>query len=151
YFARLVWLSLAVFFLVHLASGLAVSAATPGIVRLVERLRPRLAARILLIVRLFPLALGLFAVAAACVPRCLRLEPGEAGEEAGVVGGIAAALAIAILVAGLYRGVRNVVRSRRWLNYVAGSGAPVLAIAGFLRPRLVISRIVREELPEDEL
>src|SRR5262245_57229728 len=118
YFARLVWLSLAVFFLVHLASGLAVSAATAGHVRLVERLRPRLAARILLIVRLFPLALGLFAVAAACVPSYLRLEPDGAGEEVGVVGGIAAALAIAILASGFYQGVRNVVRSHRWLNCV---------------------------------
>src|SRR5215831_20261093 len=121
YFARLVWLSLAVFFLVNLASGLAVSAATPGIVRLMERLRPRLAARILLIVRLFPLALGFFAVAAACVPSYLRLEPDEAGEEVGVVGGIAAGLAIAILAAGLCRGVRNVARSSRWLDDVARS------------------------------
>jgi len=151
YFARLVWLSLAVFFLVHLASGLAVSAATPGMVRLMERLRPRLAARILLIVRLFPLALGLFAVAAACVPSYLRLEPDEAAEEVGVVGGIAAGLAIAILAVGMYRGVRSWVRSRRWLNDVAGSGAPVLAIAGFVRTRMVISPIVREELPADEL
>jgi hypothetical protein len=151
YLARLVWLSLAAFFLVHLAGGLAVCLGTPVVVRLVERLRPRLAARILLGMRLFPLALALFVVTALCVPSYLRLEPIDAAEGIGAVAIVAAGLGVAILLTGFHRGARNLLRSRRWLKDAAGSGIPVLAIAGFVRPRLVISPIIRSQLPVDEL
>src|SRR5689334_17490953 len=116
YFARLACLSLAVFFLVHLTTGTAVSLSTRAIVRIVKGLRPRLAARILLALRLLPLGLGLFAVAASCVPSYLWLEPQQGAEEVGRAGVFAAALGLAILAIGLGHGARMVVRSRQWLN-----------------------------------
>jgi len=150
YFTRLVWLSLAAFFAVHLLSGLAVILATPWAVRMAERLRPRFAARVLLTMRLLPVALGAFTVAALCVPSYLWLEPGETGEQVGAAGVLAGASALAILLLGAARGLRVWLRSRHYLKSIP-SDAPVLAMAGVVRPRMLVSRFVRERLSRPQL
>jgi beta-lactamase regulating signal transducer with metallopeptidase domain len=98
--------------------------------------------------------IGVFVVAAICVPSYLWLEPGEAAEEVGWTGVVAALLAIAIWGTSILRGVRLGLRSREWLKRHAGtieSGVPVLAMAGIFKPRLVVSRAVQQLLTADEL
>src|SRR5436305_1698383 len=103
YFARLICLSLAAFFAVHLVTGLAIWRATPIAVRAAGRLRPRLAARILLVLRFVPLTSGLFVVTALCVPSYLQLEPGDGVEAVGWAGVAAAVLALAVAGNAIFR------------------------------------------------
>src|SRR5947209_4183500 len=117
YLARLICLSLAAFFAFHLLSGLAISAATPWIARIAGRLRPRIAARILLTLRLTPMVLGLFVVLAVCIPSYLRLEPGDADEEISALCVAAAGLAVPVFGLAAFRGWRAVLRSRRCLRH----------------------------------
>ena len=58
YLVRLFCLCLAVFFLVHSAAALAVALSGPAAIRAAGRMRPRLAERFLLMLRLLPAALG---------------------------------------------------------------------------------------------
>src|ERR1017187_5089561 len=94
YWLRLLCLCLAAFFVVHSVVGAAGGGAAG---RAARRMRPRLAGRFLLALRLLPAALGLFVVAALCVPSYLWLEPEPTAEELG-----AGCLAAAILAAALW-------------------------------------------------
>jgi len=147
YFARLICLSLAAFFVVHLITGLAISRATPMCARVARRLRPRLAARLLLALRFLPATLGLFVVAALCVPSYLQLEPGEGVEAVGWAGVVAAAITIAVWGIAIFRGLRKVLRSRRLLH----RDVPLFALTGIISPRLRISPEIRRHLTRDQL
>ena len=147
YFARLICLSLAAFFVVHLLVGLAIWRAAPMAARVAGRLRPRLAARILLALRFLPMALGLFVVAALCVPSYLHLEPCEGVEEVGWAGVAAAGMAMASGGIAIFRGVRAVLRSRQLIE----RDVPLFAITGIVRPRLVVSSAIRRHLTRDQL
>ena len=151
YFARLICLSLAAFFVVHLGGGLAVAAATAMVVRMVGRMRPRIAARILLTLRFLPVAGGLFVVAVLCVPSYLWLEPGEAAEEVGPACLVAAALAVAVWAFAIFRGSGTVLRSQRCINAARDTAKPLVAVAGVLRPRLLLSNVIRQHLSRDQL
>src|ERR1017187_10273537 len=70
-------------FVVHSVVGVVVAAGGGAAVRAARRMRPRLAGRFLLALRLLPAALGLFVVAALCVPSYLWLEPETNAEELG--------------------------------------------------------------------
>src|ERR1017187_9016472 len=63
YLFRLLCLSMASFFLVHLALAAALSLLGPAAIRLSERFRPQLAVRLLLLLRLAPTGLSLLMVA----------------------------------------------------------------------------------------
>jgi hypothetical protein len=147
YFVRLICLSLAAFFAVHLLAGLAISLAATTAARVAGYLRPRLAARILLALRFLPVTLGLFVIAALCVPSYLQLEPGEGAEEVGWAGVIAAAMAVAIWSVAIFRGLRTVLRSRR----LRDGNVPLIALAGIIRPRLLVSPVIRKHLTGDQL
>ena len=71
YLPRLLCVSLATYFLVHLALGMVVSPMARAAVRLGERVRPHLAARCLLVLRLLPAAGAAFMVVAVCLPSYL--------------------------------------------------------------------------------
>src|ERR1039458_6125757 len=83
YWLRLLCLCLAAFFVVHSVVGVVVAAGGGAAVRAARRMRPRLAGRFLLALRMLPAALGLFVVAALCVPSYLWLEPETNAEELG--------------------------------------------------------------------
>lgn len=169
YVFRLVCLSLACFFLVHLAVGLTICVAAPAAIRISERLSARRAARVLFSLRLAPLAFGVLAVAGFCVPSYLKLEPESAAEPIGVVCLAAALLSAAICGVAIWRGSRAIVRSLLYMRQCEREGsttpiagqqvpvwviegtAPVVALAGILRPRLVISRPVLMALSMDQL
>jgi hypothetical protein len=164
YVLRLLGLSLASFFLIHLAVGLLVSLATPMAVRFSQRITPRAAARFLLILRLFPPVAAFVLVAGLCVPSYLWLEPAGATENVGLWCLAAAVLSLTVWGISLARGARAVVGSFRYIRqcqqigheageavWVVESSGPVLGLAGIIHPRLVMSRALVNALSKDQL
>ena len=113
YLLRLLCLCLAAFFVIHSVVGLLVALTGPAAVRAARRMRPRLAGRFLLALRLLPAALALFVVAGLCVPSYLWLEPEINAEEVGAACLAAAVLAAALGTISTTRGIRAVLRSAR--------------------------------------
>ena len=169
YLIRLLCLSLAAFFLIHLTLGLIVSLIAPAAIRVAERSRPRWAARFLLILRMLPSGMSLFVVAGLCVPSYFQLEPEATAERVGVACFAAALLGLIIWAISISRGVRASAHSLRYIRQcgrmgrqrrLAGGRSPiwviesaghVLALAGVMRPRLVVSRDVVSALSPREL
>lgn len=168
YTLRLLCLCFASFFLIHGVLGLAVWSIAPSAVRMGGSMRPRNGARFLLILRLLPAALAALAVIGLCVPSYLWLETNGATERVGL-----ACCAMALL--GLFVCTNSLLRSARalWLSIlhskrckreeqsethakslpvtVMNGTAPVLALAGLFRPRVIVSRTVVETLSAEEL
>jgi Zn-dependent protease with chaperone function len=173
YIPRLLCISLATFFLAHLALGLGVSLIARPAARLGERIPPHLAARCLLVLRVLPAAGAALIVVAICLPSYLWLEP-DAPTERVSFGCLAVALlGIAMWGISLARGLRAAAGSRRFLRrcqregrparlpgdlanacidaWIVDGTAPLLALGGIARPRLVISRGVVSALSPEEL
>jgi Zn-dependent protease with chaperone function len=160
---------MASFFLVDLALGAVLFLLAPGAIRLSERLRPQLAARLLLLLRLAPAGLSLLMVAGLLAPSYLWLEPRAATEPIGWVCLAAAALGVAVWSLSITRALRAAGRSLRHIRHcqrtarktcLGGEAAPVwlmedpaplVMLAGVLRSRLVISRKVVSALSAEQL
>jgi Zn-dependent protease with chaperone function len=168
YLARLACLSLAGYFLVQTVAGAAACALAGRAIRAAERLHPRDGARLLLALRLLPSALACAAVAGLCVPSFLWLEPSEADEQVGVACLVAAALAAAVWIPALWRASRALAQSWRYTRmcwraaqpepaadgfsvWVVESRKPVLALAGVVHPRVVVSRGLLDALDREQL
>src|ERR1017187_6036863 len=169
YLFRLLCLSMASFFLVHLALAAALSLFGPAAIRLSERFRPQLAVRLLLLLRLAPTGLSLLMVAGLLAPSYLWLEPRAATEPIGWVCLAAAALGLSAWTLSVTRALRAVGRPPRHIRhcqrtarktYLRGETAPVwlmedpaplVMLAGVLRSRLVISSKVVSALSADQL
>jgi Zn-dependent protease with chaperone function len=169
YVLRLVCLCLASFFVVNGVAGLTAFLASRAIVRMAEKMRPRFATRFLLCVRLLPFLLGIGAVLALCIPSYLWLEPNGTFERVGLVCLTLALLATASWLLSIVRSARAIAVSlrcnRTWRQesretllkeelppaLVVQKEAPLLALAGVLRPRLVISESVLRSLSRDQL
>ena len=164
YLVRLFCLCLAVFFLIHSVAGLGVALGGPAAIRAARRMRPRLAERFLLMLRLLPATLALFVVAGVCVPSYLWLEPEISAEEVGAGCLTAAILAAALCTISTARGVRAAVRSARHVRscerlgqrstldgssepvWILDSPAPLFALVGVFAPRVAISSPVMNAL-----
>ncbi len=172
YFIRLLLLSLATFFIVHFAVGTTVSLLARRAVRFSERIADQIssswAARFLLALRLTPLAVATFVVVGLCIPSYLRLEPAATAEQVGWACVGAAMMGLAIWFASMTRALRAIFSSLRYgrrrrregkKSRLAGQRAPVwivdagplMATAGILQPKLVISRDVLSALSPDQL
>jgi len=169
YGARLLCLSLASFVLVLAALGLVVSVSAPVWISLAGRMRARAGARLLLSVRLAPLAGALAFVASLCVPSYLWLEPERGEERAGVVSLVVALIGLGLQAWSLARSARALRRSARFVRECEETGVaaeipgwqspvliveghgPVLALAGVLRPRLILTRRLRDALSHEQL
>jgi Zn-dependent protease with chaperone function len=169
YGPRLLCICLAAFFVIHFLVGLAVAVSGPAAVRAARRMRPRSAARFLLVLRLLPAVLAVFLVAGLCIPSYLWLEPDNNTEEIGTLCLISAMLAAAICTISIVRGVRATVRSTRLgrecqllgrLSTLPGaqlpvwtlnSSAPFLALVGVFASRVAISRSVIHALSTSQL
>jgi Zn-dependent protease with chaperone function len=149
YGLRLACFCLASFFAVQLAAGLFLRLVARWLAPAAERMSPRVAVRVLLAMRCAPMALGLFVMVAVCVPSYLWFEPGDTVEELGAACVAAAVLGAAVLTMSLLHGIRQVITSRRCVREFGNR--PVIAITGFLRPRLFISPIVKEALSAEQL
>ena len=106
YLPRLVCISLATFFLVHVALGIVVSSIARMAARLGESLRPWLAARLMLVLRLLPAAGAAFIVVVVCLPSYLSLEPEAPSERVGFGCLAVAVLGIAMWGISIARGLR---------------------------------------------
>jgi len=164
YTLRLLCLCCASFFLVHIALAMAARLGAGTAVRIAEHMKPSSAARFLFALRMLPLVLALLAVLAFCIPSYLWLEPEATGEKVGVVCMLMALLGIAVWGPALFRVVSALRGTSRYLNQCARQGrrirvpgepapalllsdkVPVMAVAGVLRPQLVISRRVMHGL-----
>lgn len=167
YLARLLCLSFATFFLVYLALGFGSFAAAPAMIRLAKRTRSQVATRLVLGLRLAPLAVALFVVLGLCLPSYLLLEPrastegiGYACLAAALLGAVAWTISIGRALRAVAVSLRDMRRCRRMGRHLDVPGqslpvdviegeAPLLALAGVFRSRIVISRaIVRALTPE---
>jgi beta-lactamase regulating signal transducer with metallopeptidase domain len=169
YLLRLLCLCLASFFLAHILLALAVWITTPAAIRRAERMRPRLAAKFLLALRMLPLALALLVVLGFCVPSYLRFEPKAVAERVGWVCFGLALLGVAIWTVSVARVLRAIVDSARYSWFCQKAGretrvpgqsssvlvvaeeAPILAVAGVVRPQFVISDRVMCALSAEQL
>jgi beta-lactamase regulating signal transducer with metallopeptidase domain len=167
YAVRLVCLSLACFFLVHLLAGLAVSATASRAVRFADRMNARSAARFLLLLRLLPVGFALYMVGGLCVPGYLWLEPDAEPENAGVVCIAAAILGLGIWGISIGRSLRAMASSARYLKLCRGAGmrrvvngeniltidarGHFVQMAGIFRPKLIVTADVVRALSAEEL
>jgi Zn-dependent protease with chaperone function len=169
YLLRLLCLCLASFFLLNFLLGLAASIASRAAVRIAETMRPRTATGLLFTLRLLPATLAVGMVLGLCIPSYLWFEPQAAPERVGL-----ACLTLAFLGAlggslSLARTAHAVVVSlrcrRTWREagyeaslpgepsrvVVVEKDTPLLALAGVLRPRLIISGAVLRALSREQL
>jgi len=169
YLPRLLCISLATFFLVHLALGMIVSPMARPAIRLGERIRPHLAARWLLVLRLLPAAGATFIVVVVCLPSYLWLEPDAPNERVGFGCLAVALLGVAMWGISIARGLRAAVASQRFVRrcqragrpacmpgkptdaWIVDGAAPLLALGGIVRPRLILSRGVVRALSAEQL
>ena len=171
YLSRLLCLGLAALFLVHLAAALIVALFTPLAIRVAQKLTAGRAARLFLTLRLMPFGLAALTVLGLCVPSYLWFEPEGINESVGYACLFLAILGVLLCGIVVVRGVRAAVSSFRFARSCRRSGyethliaagdnppavvlegsRPVLALAGIVRPRLVISEAVVRALSEEEL
>jgi BlaR1 peptidase M56 len=165
---RLLCLCCATFFLLHLALAVATRLGAGTAIRMAARMKPSSAARLLFFLRISPMALTVFALLAFCIPSYLWLEPEAAGEKVGLVCFVMATLGAAIWMLSIARVVSAVRGTVEYLHRCERHGrkinvpgepspallladeAPVLAVAGVVRPRLVISRTVLRGLTAEQ-
>ena len=169
YLVRLACLSLACFLLVHVTLAMGINWLAPRVLAWAKRRNAGSAAALLLAARLFPSAAAVLVVAGVCVPSYLWLEPESTVEQVGAICLAAAILSLFSWGIAAGRGLRAAVISMRYARQYRRLGSEtrfagestcvsviedaggLFALAGILRPRLVISREVLETLSEAEL
>jgi Zn-dependent protease with chaperone function len=148
---------------------LLVCISSKSAIRFAESRTPIRAARLLLGLRLLPFALAVFFVLGLCVPSYLWLEPTATSERVGLMCGVLGLLGAATWLISLARTAQSLFASLRHnrLWRLAGqearlpgesspvvlveNEAPLLAMSGLFRPRLLISRGVLGNLSVEEL
>lgn len=168
YNIRLLCLCFATFFVVHAAVWMMVRAITPAGLRIAETMRPRMASRLLFALRVAPASVALFLVAGFCVPSYICLEPDIASERVRLTFLLAAAAGTAVWLVSLLRGLFSVVRTQQYMRLCsqgAHSGevgpseeemlivddtAAIMAVAGIVHPRLLVSQSVMDALSEEQ-
>ncbi|HKV26096.1 MAG TPA: M56 family metallopeptidase [Candidatus Acidoferrum sp.] len=169
YALRLVCLGLASFFVLNLVLSLVTRFFAHSGIRLAEGKEASIAARFLLLLRLFPAAAAGLFVLGLCVPSYLWLEPSARSEKVGIVCLGLGLFGLASCSLSALRGARAIVLSLLH-NHRCGShgtkfgvaaesspllvvsqDAPLLALSGLLRPRLLVSLNVLETLSSEEL
>ena len=169
YLLRLLFISSAIFFLIHLFVGLAVRLASPKIIKASHNFQTRNAVRFLLAARFLPVGLASFVVLGLCVPSYFWLEPAATTEQISVATIFAGFLAIFLCAVSLFRALRAIAMTRKFTRACLKIGreqclsadsspvlvveveAPILAMAGVIRPQLVVSQSVLSSLPHDQL
>ena len=169
YLLRLTCLCFASFFVLNVMAGLLVRFFSKSAIRYTESKSPRAAARFLIILRLLPFTLAVLFVLALCVPSYLWLEPAAAPERVGLFCVALGLLGATSWFISLTRTAYSLAASSRHNQLCRLTGeevrvpgetsslviveneAPLLALSGLLRPRLLISRSVFHALSAEEL
>jgi hypothetical protein len=113
-------------------------------------MRASSAARMLFGWRLLPLAFAVLVIAVLCIPSFVLLEPSGSTEPVGRACLAAAIFGAAIWITGVARVVRSSVRSMIYLRR-RSEEHPFFALAGVLRPRVIVSDCIRRALAPDNL
>jgi hypothetical protein len=168
YLLRLVLLCCASFFLVYLAASLAVALLAPAVIRVATSMAPRAAARLLFSARMLPLILAALVMLALCLPSYLWLEPQNTPENVGIGCLLAAFMAVGLASVSLMRAGSTIIRSNVWTRNLATAcrvirvpvescevslvemDAPLLGLAGVLRPQVVVSTAVLRALSPEQ-
>jgi Zn-dependent protease with chaperone function len=169
YALRLVCACLAAFAALSAGIGLLVSLLAPAAIRIAEKMRAESAARFVLGLRLLPTGMAVLVVAGLCVPSYVRFEQRVEVEEVGIVCLGLATLALAFWAWSFVRAVRALAGSLGYLRqcdqkrcpavlaendaavWVVEGSKPLLALAGLMRPRLVVSQSVMNALSPEQL
>lgn len=170
YFVRLFCLCFASFFLAYTLFSLGVALAAPAALRLAGRIRPRVAAQFLFVLRMSPAGVAALFVFGLCMPSYLGSEPEFIAERVSVLCLVLAALGAAICAVGIKRALHAVARSRSFARsceqegcevrvpeepeplLVIDDAAPMFALSGIgSRPHLIVSRNLMHSLSAKEL
>src|SRR3954451_3508631 len=103
YLGRLVCLALSAFFLIHTAASFVICLAATRVVRSSLSFKPKVAARFLLWVRLFPVLISVVLVLGLIGPSYLLFEPRGSTESIGLLCLVTSSLGTVLLVSGLLR------------------------------------------------
>jgi hypothetical protein len=168
YYLRLLCLCLATFYVVHTMVWLVVRGTSSAAVKIAGTMRPRMASRLLFAMRVAPMAVTTFLVVGFCVPSYIWLEPDITGERVGWFCLLAAAIGAVAWAISLLRGVISIVRTENYVrrcrlelgteehspvsaDVVVLNGAnAVMAVAGVVHPKLVVSQTVLDALSDDQ-
>jgi Zn-dependent protease with chaperone function len=173
YSVRLLCICFSSFYLVHGVLVLALDIAAPGAIELARGMKPRLASGFLFALRMMPVWLAGFGVLALCVPSYLLLEPRLASEGGRELVGwpcvVLTLLGVGICIGSFVRAAKAVFGSLAFRRACGGRArkilvdgeffrvivvkqkAPLLAVAGILGHRLVVSSSVLRALSAGEL
>ena len=168
YLLRLLCLCFATFFIVHAASAILVWIGAPAAFRVAQHSKPGFAAKFLFLFRMFPFALTLLIVLGFCIPSYLWLEPLASGEKVGLACLSAATMGFIVWMLSVFRVGFSLLRTSRYMTTCRRNGqevtvdgeaapvlvlkrdAPVMAVAGLVRPRLIVSRGVLHKLTPEQ-
>jgi hypothetical protein len=168
YLLRLLCLCFATFFIVHAASAILVWIGAPAAFRVAQHSKPGFAAKFLFLFRMFPFAVTLLVVLGFCIPSYLWLEPLASGEKVGFACLGAAAMGLIVWMLSAFRVGFSLLRTSRYMSSCERNGqettvdgeaspvlvlkrdAPVMAVAGLVRPRLIVSRGVLTKLTPEQ-
>jgi Zn-dependent protease with chaperone function len=169
YTLRLLFLSLSSFFLVQTILAIAVNFASPRLIQMAERMKPRTAAWLLFGWRLFPFAFAAFLVLSFCVPSYLWFEPRASREEVDLLCFTLAVLGAATCIWPVVRVAKASANSRHFAEtcktnsetfsmpgessplWLVSQEAPLIAVAGIFSQRVLISAPVLRVLSPEEL
>jgi beta-lactamase regulating signal transducer with metallopeptidase domain len=148
YALRLTEVCLASFFVLHFGLSLVVLSLTPAAIRVAPGLRASGGARLLFVLRLLPIALSTVIVLALCVPSYIHFEH-DARENVGLQCLLLSLCGLVTVASSIVRAGRALAISRR--AAVDMETRPVFALAGILRPRIMVSAEVRETLTREQM
>jgi beta-lactamase regulating signal transducer with metallopeptidase domain len=175
YLLRLLCLCFASFFVLNLVVGMLLTIFSKSVIRFAESRTPTAAARFLLALRILPFVLAALFVLGLCVPSYLWLEPAATVERVGKICTLLGLLGAATWSVSIARTIHSLSASMRHYRLCRSVGheshvpvepsseliiepvvvvqeeAPILALSGLLRPRLLISLSVLRALSAEEL
>jgi beta-lactamase regulating signal transducer with metallopeptidase domain len=169
YSFRLLCLCFASFFVLNAAAALLVRFSASFAMRFAESRASGAAAHFLLALRILPFALAVLFVLALCVPSYLWLEPAATSEAVGLACVLLGLLGFLTCCLSIVRTSHSLFASMRHNRFCRLAGqetrlpgesfpvvlveneAPLLALSGVLRPRLLVSRGILQSLSADEL
>lgn len=160
---RLGWMALASFFVLNLVLAASVYVITPWAVRWGGKMRARHGARLLLFLRLAPAGIALAVVLGLCIPSWIQFEPRQAKEEVSLLFLLGGLFGVAVLGTCLFRALQRIWWSVTFLRlcrratldassdiWLIEAPAAVMALAGIVRPRIIVSHGVWRNLGAGE-